>query len=59
MNNMGWICPNCNKANAPWMPYCCNSIKINSLDTKPTIKVCPHGSSLEFGCFICRSGELK
>ncbi len=22
----GWICPNCNKSNAPWMPYCCKAI---------------------------------
>ena len=22
-NNSSWICPHCNRANAPWMPYCC------------------------------------
>ena len=24
----GWICPSCNKVNAPWIPQCsCNTIK--------------------------------
>ncbi len=22
-NQQAWICPHCNKSNAPWMPYCC------------------------------------
>ena len=22
MNNQGWECSNCNRVNAPWMPYC-------------------------------------
>ena len=22
MNNQGWQCPNCNRVNAPWYPFC-------------------------------------
>ena len=28
-SKQGWICPNCGKANAPWMPSCCKGEKVS------------------------------
>lgn len=28
---MGWVCPRCNRVNAPWMPICsCNEVSVET-----------------------------
>ena len=65
--NTGWICPHCNKANAPWMPYCCNGNNLKNIgidlgvmtdSVTQTLQLCPHGIPVKF-CFQCKAGVLK
>lgn len=63
-NNEGWICPNCSKGVAPWMPFCCKpqvmvTSTVNPFSPPETLSVCPHLVPVKFGCKKCDEEKEK